>query len=44
LYFTSKRNKVQTNFNTKQSLKQFLNEANKYQNGLSRLYKVPIKL
>jgi hypothetical protein len=44
LYFTSKRNEVETTFKTKQSLNQFLNEANKYQNGMSRLYKIPFKL
>jgi len=44
LYFTSKRNKVTASFKTKQSINQFLIEANKYQNGLSRLYKIPFTL
>ncbi|HQX45648.1 MAG TPA: exo-alpha-sialidase [Saprospiraceae bacterium] len=40
LYFTSKRNAVQTKFNDTQALKKLLEEMTQYENGLSRLYKI----
>lgn len=43
LYFTSKRNSTKSKFTDKKSLNQFLKEVNKYENGLSRLYKTTIK-
>jgi len=42
LYFTSKRNSVQTKFAMPQSLDKLLEEMNRYENGLSRLYKVQL--
>ena len=41
LYFTSKRNIIKKSFTTQQSVKTLLDEMNIYQNGLSRLYKIP---
>lgn len=43
LYFTSRRNAVQTQYTTSQTLEQLLLEFNKYENGTSRLYQVNIK-
>jgi hypothetical protein len=42
LYFTSKRNSLQTKFAMPQSLDKLLEEMNRYENGLSRLYKVQL--
>ncbi len=41
LYFTSKRNLIKKSFTTRQSIRTLLDEMNIYQNGLSRLYKIP---
>ena len=41
-YFTSKRNSTKSQFTSKKSLDQFLNEMFKHENGLSRLYKTTI--
>jgi hypothetical protein len=41
LYFTSKRNVIKKSFTTQQTLETLLDEMNIYQNGLSRLYKIP---
>ncbi|MBI3233921.1 MAG: PD40 domain-containing protein, partial [Bacteroidetes bacterium] len=43
LYFTSKRSSVQKQFDKNLNAKEFLKEANKYENGLSRIYQVNIK-
>lgn len=42
LYFTSKRNNLQTKFEQTQTLESLLKEMNKYDNGASRLYCVDI--
>lgn len=38
LYFTSRRNKVNTTFDSEQTLDEMLREMNRYENGQSRLY------
>ncbi len=43
LYFTSKRNTITQKFSSPQTLKQLLSEINKYENGFSRIYTVPLK-
>ena len=43
LYFTSKRNTVNTTFDDNQTLDELMKEMNRYENGLSRLYEVNIK-
>jgi hypothetical protein len=40
LYFTSRRNKVNTTFDRQQTLDELLAEMNRYENGQSRLYQV----
>jgi Tol biopolymer transport system component len=40
LYFTSRRNKVNTTFDREQTLDELLGEMNRYENGQSRLYEV----
>ncbi len=40
LYFTSRRNKVNTNFDSEQTLEELLGEMNRYENGQSRLYQI----
>lgn len=42
MYFTSKRNAVEKQFDKKQTLEEVLKEMNVYENGLSRLYQVDI--
>ena len=42
LYFTSKRNTVEKQFDKQQTLEEVLKEMNVYENGLSRLYQVDI--
>jgi len=42
LYFTSKRSKIETNFESPQNINDLLNEMNKYENGQSRLYQVRV--
>ncbi|WP_103070063.1 TolB-like translocation protein [Aquimarina sediminis] len=44
LYFTSKRNTINDNNRTSESIKQLLEVMNSYQNGLSRIYSVSLKL
>lgn len=43
LYFTSKRNLVKSVFEKSLSLSELQKEMNKYENGLSRIYSVPLK-
>lgn len=43
LYFTSKRDNTKTEFEKPQSVDELLAEFNKYENGLSRLYKINIE-
>lgn len=40
IYFTSKRNKVNTTFDSEQTLTELVQEMNRYENGLSHLYYV----
>ena len=42
LYFTSKRSKIKTKFESPQNISDLLNEMNKYENGQSRLYQVRV--
>ena len=42
LYFTSKRNNLVTQFDGKKTISEILEEMNKYENGLSRLYQVKL--
>lgn len=43
LYFTSKRNALEPNFASKVNLNELLETYNSYENGLSRLYQVPLE-
>lgn len=43
LYFTSKLDSTNTNFESSLSIEELLNEFNRYDNGSSRLYKVNLK-
>ncbi len=43
LYFTSKRSKVKRSFDKAQTMYELQKEFNQYENGLSRIYQVPIK-
>lgn len=44
LYFTSKRDSTKTSFDSPMTIEAFLLELHKADNGLSRLYSVPLKL
>jgi hypothetical protein len=44
LFFTARRNSVKTEFETKQNVNTLLKEMQKYENGLSRIYKVKLIL
>ena len=43
LYFTSKRSSVNDSNRNFSSMEDFFNEMNKYENGLSRIYKSTLK-
>lgn len=44
LYFTSKRSAINSSEGKEKNIEQFLNEVNKYENGLSRIYKIKLDL
>ncbi len=43
LYFTSKRTALKKQLNQPKTIKQLLEMMNSYENGLSRIYAIPIK-
>lgn len=43
LYFTSRRSELKSEFETRYNLDDILKEINKYENGLSRLYKIELR-
>lgn len=44
LYFTSKRSSFKNDRSTKRNLEQFIQEVNKYNNGLSRIFKINVDI